>query len=203
MPRTHSPKTAFRRRAPEVRRDAILSAAREILEARDYHDIRMEDVAARAGVAKGTLYLYFPTKERLFGALAKDLFEQTLSRWEDIERGTEPGEQRLKALIRSQLEFFERHRGIFLQVVQGSLPCGGGAPKRSDMVRANIELMRRNIAEAVRLGRLRRADAGRAAIALFGLIRGFVFATIFGGAPGRLTDHAEFVWECFYRGMKP
>lgn len=198
-----SPRTSFKRRAPEARREAILVASRAILEEKDYHEIRMDDVARRAGVAKGTLYLYFPTKERLFGALAHDMFEQVSERWRRLARETAPGEERLKAVIRSQFEFFEKNRGIFLQVVQGTFPCGGAAPKRSDMIRANIAMLKTHIAEAMRLKRLRAADPETTAIALFGLIRGFVFAAILGGMPGRLTSRADFVWECFFRGMRP
>jgi AcrR family transcriptional regulator len=196
-------KIPFKRREPEARRQAILSAARAILGEKDYHDIRMDEVARRAGTAKGTLYLYFSTKDRLFAALTRDLFEQTIRRWDQIESQTAPGEARLKAIIGSQLDFFEKNRGLFLQVVQGAVPCGPGAPKRSDMIRSNIAMLRRNIAEAMKLGKLRRADPEAAAVALFGLIRGFVFAAILGGMPGRLTARAEFVWESFYLGMRP
>ena len=60
---------AFARRAPNERRRAILDAARAALATRDYHAVTMDDVARAAGVAKGSVYLYFPTKERLFEAM--------------------------------------------------------------------------------------------------------------------------------------
>jgi len=48
------------------RRDAILVAALELLTEDDYHDISIERIARQAGVAKGTIFLYFQTKEELF-----------------------------------------------------------------------------------------------------------------------------------------
>ncbi len=54
------------RAAPEVRQDDILKAALEVFSERGFAATRLEDVARRAGVAKGTFYLYFPDKESLF-----------------------------------------------------------------------------------------------------------------------------------------
>ena len=48
------------------RRDAILSAALDEFSIRGFEATRLDDVARRAGVAKGTIYLYFRDKESLF-----------------------------------------------------------------------------------------------------------------------------------------
>lgn len=54
------------KRDPEQRRAEILAAAFACFAERGFAATRMEDVAVRAGIAKGTLYLHFPDKERLF-----------------------------------------------------------------------------------------------------------------------------------------
>src|SRR5215468_10034658 len=51
---------------PAVRRQAILDAALDVFAERWFEEARLDDVAAQAGVAKGTLYLYFDDKEALF-----------------------------------------------------------------------------------------------------------------------------------------
>ena len=56
---------------PEARRQAILDAALAVFAERGFEAARLEDVAARAGVAKGTLYLYFRDKEALFEELVR------------------------------------------------------------------------------------------------------------------------------------
>src|SRR5262245_17938042 len=60
-----------RKIAPEVRRQAILKAALKVFAAHGFEAARLDDVAKRAGVAKGTLYLYFRAKEALFEALVR------------------------------------------------------------------------------------------------------------------------------------
>jgi AcrR family transcriptional regulator len=54
-----------------ARRDAILEAALDEFSARGFEAARLDDVASRAGVAKGTIYLYFKDKESLFQELIR------------------------------------------------------------------------------------------------------------------------------------
>jgi AcrR family transcriptional regulator len=54
------------RRLPEERPKQILDAALAVFAERGLADARLEDIAKRAGLSKGTIYLYFPNKEELF-----------------------------------------------------------------------------------------------------------------------------------------
>ena len=59
-------------RRKEARPEEITAAALELFIERGYAATRLEDVAARAGVSKGTLYLYFANKEELFKAVVRE-----------------------------------------------------------------------------------------------------------------------------------
>jgi AcrR family transcriptional regulator len=66
-----------RARAPErkaERSEAILAVAEERVQREPYAEIQMTDLARRVGLVKGTLYLYFPTKEALFLAVVRRAF---------------------------------------------------------------------------------------------------------------------------------
>lgn len=63
--------------AKDARRQALVDAAADVFGERRYSAVSMAEIARRAGVAKGTTYLYFPTKETLF----LDLFLRRLSAW--------------------------------------------------------------------------------------------------------------------------
>lgn len=60
----------------QERRQAMLKAAWALFQTQHYDDVNMVDVAHEVGVAKGTLYLYFKTKEELFLAVLHVQFEQ-------------------------------------------------------------------------------------------------------------------------------
>jgi AcrR family transcriptional regulator len=64
--------------SPEARRSAILAAALEEFTARGYEGARLDDVAKRASIAKGTIYLYFADKEALFQELVRSMVHPVL-----------------------------------------------------------------------------------------------------------------------------
>ena len=67
--------------APD-RREAILAAALDEFSARGFAAARLDDVAHRAGVAKGTIYLYFRDKEALFQELIRSVIGPLIARFE-------------------------------------------------------------------------------------------------------------------------
>ena len=72
---------------------------------RGYAAARLDDVAARAGVSKGTLYLYFENKEELFKAVVRENLVSALAEAEDwIERFTGSSRDLLRAFILSWWE---------------------------------------------------------------------------------------------------
>lgn len=66
--------------AKERRKQAVLDAALHEFYERGYSAARMDDIARRAEVTKGTLYLYYDSKETLFRALIQSLVEPNLKR---------------------------------------------------------------------------------------------------------------------------
>src|SRR4051794_4094634 len=65
-----------------ARREAILSAALDEFSARGFAATRLDDIARRAGVAKGTIYLYFRDKESLFQELVRAMPSPIVGRLE-------------------------------------------------------------------------------------------------------------------------
>lgn len=72
---------SLRERQRKEREDLIVQAAEEVLSERGYHDMSIDEIAARVGIAKGTVYLHFASKEELVFALFEreiDTFFHTL-----------------------------------------------------------------------------------------------------------------------------
>ena len=81
------------RRAPEARPAQILTAALEEFGAVGLTRARLEDIARRAGVSKGTIYVYFPDKESLFREVVRSTVVQTIERAEQAPMVGTPTEQ--------------------------------------------------------------------------------------------------------------
>jgi AcrR family transcriptional regulator len=71
-------------RRKDARPQELLAAALALFVERGYAATRLDDVAARAGVSKGTLYLYFASKEELFRAVVRENLVPVLDEAEQI-----------------------------------------------------------------------------------------------------------------------
>jgi AcrR family transcriptional regulator len=74
--------TRPRARRKEERPAELLDAALDTFRARGFAGTRMEDIATRAGVSKGTIYLYYPSKQAIFEALVRETLLPNLDRIE-------------------------------------------------------------------------------------------------------------------------
>jgi AcrR family transcriptional regulator len=84
-------KGAAAHKAPGVsKRDAILAAALDEFSARGFEATRLDDVAKRAGVAKGTIYLYFRDKESLFQELIRAMLAPLIGTIEALGEANVP-----------------------------------------------------------------------------------------------------------------
>lgn len=72
------------RRRKDSRPSEIIEAALASFAERGFAATRLEDIAARAGITRGTLYLYFPSKEELFKAMVRQLIVPVFTRREEI-----------------------------------------------------------------------------------------------------------------------
>ena len=75
-----------RERRKEARPGELLDAALDLFVEKGFAATRAEEVAARAGVSKGTLFLYFPSKEELFKAVVRENISGRFAEWnQDFE----------------------------------------------------------------------------------------------------------------------
>jgi len=87
-PRVKAAKPSPRRREQKLQRqEEILKAAFDVFAAHGYAATRIDEVARQAGIAKGTIYLYFRNKERLFQAVVRNLIPKRF----DVLVNTLPG----------------------------------------------------------------------------------------------------------------
>jgi len=85
--------------AKDARRQAMLEAAMEEFYERGFAAARMEDIAGRAGVSKGTLYLYFDNKDALFLGLIETIAVPRVAMLEAMVEGTDSLLGGLKGLV--------------------------------------------------------------------------------------------------------
>ena len=143
-------------RRKEQRPEEILEAAIEEFAVRGYAQTRLEDVASRAGISKGLVYVYFHTKEELFKAGIRTLL---VPRVEALRRQLESSDETSEALIRGPvLSLMKQVVGsrlgyvVRLMVAEGAKHPDLTAFYHEQMISRTMGLLRWIIARGVERG---------------------------------------------------
>jgi AcrR family transcriptional regulator len=99
-------------RASIDRRAELLRAAREVLAEKGLDAARVSEIVARAGVAQGTFYLYFPSKYSLVVALTEEVMAQILAAVEEATAGAPSLRAAVEAGVAAAFRATERYRDI-------------------------------------------------------------------------------------------
>lgn len=106
---------ADRKEASAKRRSEILQAARTVFARQGYAKTVVEDIASQAGIGKGTLYLYFPSKEQIyFAALLEDARRLDAETRDAMARAA-TWREAVAAYLMVRLRYVEEH-GDFLRI---------------------------------------------------------------------------------------
>jgi len=166
------------------KREKILSAAVRVFASRGYHEARISDVAKAAGVADGTIYLYFDSKEELLVKLFEDRVERLLARLR-AELPKEPtAAARVRRIVEVQLGILEEERELaeVLTVIlrqSSKLMKEHAAPKFNEYLDAVADV----VARGQKAGELRSdASPHTVARAIFGALDGLAMTWALGKA---------------------
>ena len=199
----------FRRRKAD-RPDEIVAAALEIFAEKGFAAARLDDIAARAGVSKGAIYLYFATKEDIFRAV--------------VELGVAPNIDLVRRMALEAPSFFGLARGATQLIAQmmSTSPVGGivkmvvaearNFPELAQiwhdrLVSPAIEAMTAAITAGQARGEVRPGDPRLFAVSLISpLLVGVIYRETFapiGAEPFDLPALAQQHVETLLRGMTP
>ncbi|MFN3763910.1 MAG: TetR/AcrR family transcriptional regulator, partial [Anaerolineae bacterium] len=164
----------------EERRQSILQAAREVFLEKGFSRATMDDVAERAEVSKGTLSLYFESKETLLAHLLLEGLDALYSYLEEAFAPDRPlsADERLRRLGWAYLRFFqeEPHYFRFLMAVNGERFRETVTPEMyQEVLEASMEglnLVVQAIEQGIREGLFTCCDARQAAATLWATFNG-------------------------------
>ncbi len=148
---------------------AIINAAKEVFTEHGYEGTSIKEIARRAGVATGTVYLYLRNKEALFNAIIDEVYETVL---QEIVRERQKANNRrdkLKASMAAALQTLGKHRDLARLVMT---PSNDRVPKvgvhLADLTNRLVQLVEADLAEAIEAGEIPAQDIHLAAVAFVG-----------------------------------
>ena len=95
----NTPPTSLREKQRQERETLIMQAAEEIFQEKGYYEASMDEIAARVGIAKGTIYTHFPGKEELVLAIFRRNFQTFVQGIDAVIDAESTPRARLEALI--------------------------------------------------------------------------------------------------------
>lgn len=136
----------------ELRRNEIIDAAEQLFFLKGYNGVSMDDVAKRAELAKGTLYLYFKNKDSLFFAVVQRGVFIMNTMFERGVKKAKTGSEKLYSIGVSYYKFYKQFPDYFKLMSYSQSPCftGKDAKEIAAIGQENIELM----CECIRIGQV-------------------------------------------------
>ena len=189
------------------RRDALLGAARRVFGGRGFDEATMEAIAAEAQVAKGTVYLYFPSKLAIYEAAFAAGMEE-LTRLTDARvRAASVVRDAIRAFVETRVAYFQEHPDYFrMYVGEVSRQLTDRTPRKSscrDAMLAHTRMLRDAFARAIAAGEMRAVDPAAAALAVFDITRGLVARRLLSRSPSDAAQEIAFLTDLIWTGLGP
>lgn len=202
------PATAAARRTPRsqhtgVKRDLILKAATKLFARRGFFNAQVADVAREAGVAAGTVYLYFQSKDDLLISIFERTMHEGLEAGRQALAGVSDPVERLRRLALVHLERLGQDRDLAV-VFQVELRQSTKFMERfsSSLLQDYLHAIRDAVADAQTAGRFRREVSPTfAAKVLYGALDEMATNWILSRRRYALAAQANEVVDLFVNGM--
>lgn len=187
---------------PEPRRQEILSAAIRVFAKNGYHNTEVKRIAEVTGIAKGTVYLYFQTKQDLFMAVVTHAVESLAERIDAEVQGAAEPVEKIKAVVRAYFRFFDEEGAlveILTQERTGSFRRAEQAYCR--MFAKNAWRLEKIIREGVAQGTFRPLKPRQSARILANLLTGTIYSHVTSGHTSRASSATKAVTDFLLHGM--
>lgn len=166
----------------EKKRQLIMGTAAKLFATRPFHSVRLEDVAAAANVGKGTIYIYFESKDDLYFSLIYEGFAALIDELErELENEREPALKALHRIVGALVSFTMQypHLAEMMRSIGGGKGDGKWEKKRAELSFIIETTLRRG----VRRGEIDDPHPEITALCIPGLVR-----SVFLFGPKRLNE---------------
>ena len=191
--------------AREARRAHILREATSVFAARGYHGTSVTDLVAAAGVARGTFYLYFESKDQIFLALLDGLLLHLRASVRGVERapGAAPVLEQLESIAVRILQTLVDNRPLTRIIFREAVALDAAVDRRLAGFYGELsEWVANAIGVGQGLGILRPSDPALAAACVLGCFRGVVQSQVVeADGPVDVEGTARAVLDLMLRGL--
>jgi len=188
------------------KREAIIKAAAEVFSQKGFHQARVEEIARKAGIGKGTVYEYFNSKEELLKEVLSYIVRQHVKIFAgEIDEKTSAVEQ-IKEILKQHFNFMGRHRNIARLLLENNLFLSLNEEIRTWLLEKKLEkiaALERVLQKGVAEGEFREDfKPGLAAHLIFGAVMAVGSAVVHGDPNLDGDCLADSVIDLLLSGLK-
>ncbi len=186
----------------ERRRTEILDAATQIFARVGFAGTDVQEIAAAAGVGKGTVYRYFPSKEELFLAAVDQGMRRLTESVDHAAAESLPPLKRIAGGVKAYLGWFDQHPEMVELLIQERAQFRDRQRPTYFVHRdANLGPWRELIRELIRLGVVRPLEVDDILEVISDLLYGTMFTNHFTARDVSLANQAERILEVIFQGI--
>ncbi|HEY7791909.1 MAG TPA: TetR/AcrR family transcriptional regulator [Vicinamibacterales bacterium] len=190
----------------EFRTAEILGAARSVFAAKGFADATVDEIAQVAGVAKGTLYLYYKSKRDIYLAALKAGVQTLLDQLRERFATAETVAERIRAFVETRLVYFDQEPAFFRIYYSEFASAAAAAPASHRFVRDMYLEQIGMLADAIRTApdrdqALRPLDPERVAAVVGELTRGLISDRTLHRGRATVEDEVRFVLDFVWNGL--
>lgn len=189
------------------RRERILEAAREVFSRRSYNEVTVAHITSEVGIAKGTFYLYFKSKEELFLEVIRDAGQRLRRAVGEAVAEVDDPLERVRVSVPVIFDICRREAGLYLAIFQqASFLESERYEEYNSLYEPIARDFQATIEEGVRQGVFKAGDPRVLSHGVFGFLAGLIHQWLLlesaGGAPeGYLEGMSETVGRFFCYGL--
>jgi AcrR family transcriptional regulator len=182
----------------------LLEASCKVFAEKGFGGASVDQIAQEAGIAKGTVYLYYPSKEELYWATLRRGLEAVCTRVRAEMEKAKDLRGKIRALFATKIAFFNSNRD-FYKIYQAEFgpvraPLHGHKELR-ELYLEQVRSLERIIDEAGKAGEIRKVPAETAAFVLSDLTRGVITRRLFGWSKVDAEDEVDFLVDFVFKGL--
>jgi AcrR family transcriptional regulator len=184
-----------RRRRKDARPSEIIAAAIEVFAENGFERAKLEEVAKRAGVSKGTVFVYFPTKQDLFRAVAQTILATNLDRLQAAVVDPDmPLSYFVPLLLAQAAELAQSPAASMVRLLIAEARNFPDIARvwHDEVVAKMLGILTAAIERAQSRGEIRAGDARLYAFSIIGpMLAGVVFREVFGETEAQIPDMSD------------
>jgi TetR/AcrR family fatty acid metabolism transcriptional regulator len=185
----------------EFRKQTICDAAMKVVARKGIKNVTVQDIADEAGVAKGTIYIYFQSRDEILAKTMDGATEQLLEKLAAACRSCRGFRDVLEQRVRTQLRHFEQNRDFFRMYLAMAEPLGERRLRKHATYQTYLAQLEELLREAVARKEIRDLSVERLAVAISSVVRDIVLHRIIDREPPPIEEDVSFAVDFIMRGI--